>query len=157
MHTRHRILIALFFVAFIIAGLETVAVEHSFYWIFWWFDILMHFLGGVWVALLFSWIYLFSLVYRENERNDRTLRNTVIIGVASISFLWEAFEYGVGATMSVFEYYPLDTAIDLAMDGIGALLAYRFFISKGRQKNLEGKRHGDFQGSEPRDYNRVLS
>lgn len=110
---RLHILLGTLVVATSIAVLHQLALEHFLYWKLWWFDVLLHFLGGV---LIGGIAFVFSDVYKT----PRLLTLILILLIVGIG--WEVFEW-------IFKLYdgawdPVDTAIDLAMDTLGAFLVY---------------------------------
>src|SRR3989338_2700741 len=103
--SRARLLRILALLVCVIALMQGAAIAFSLYWTLWWYDILLHFLGGgfFWVLLLwgrflsgyfpapsFPWspgrLFLFLF----------TLSLTLVIGTG-----WEAFEWLVGNTWSM--------------------------------------------------------
>lgn len=110
-----RILWAQLFAALFLAILTGVAIENSLYWYWWWFDIPMHILGGMWAGLCAAW-----LVARRGSTFTLVgcLAFALLVGVA-----WEVFEY-IERIAVVYEDYATDTMIDLGMDIIGATLGY---------------------------------
>jgi len=87
------------------------------YWHIWWFDILVHTLGGVVVAL-----GLFAL------RDLRVFPNTwlrlipVTALVICIALIWEGFELVAGIPNA--GNYVTDTLIDVAVGVFGGVLGY---------------------------------
>lgn len=106
-----------FFLALIIAILHIVALEMNLYWLFSWFDILMHFLGGAWVALFLSWTIFFSSFIKVKVKNPFVIivSATIVMGV-----LWEVFEVIIDP-LFFHDKYVFDTMIDLLMDTFGAI------------------------------------
>ena len=85
-----------------------------FYWTYWWYDVITHFLGGMVVGLGLCWA-LFSL------KNFRTKILIVFISTLLIGIGWEVFEYYYDISKSQ-ENYTRDTLNDLTLDVAGALL-----------------------------------
>lgn len=109
----------------LIAFLHISALQFYLYWSLWWFDILMHFLGGAWVAAAVLWCLLLSGYVHTRWRPFRTaVCLTIIVGI-----LWEIYEYAFGMTLVEHEAYVFDTALDLVMDMIGAITLSPLFIS----------------------------
>jgi hypothetical protein len=114
------VLLTLFFSSFVtLALIHTVANMFFLYWKYPWFDIPMHFFGGVVCALGIA--ILPSLRIHFFER--RTTLYAYVLGVVSIGVCWELFEYSAGI-------YTLETDVvgdlllDLTMDVIGAAIGY---------------------------------
>lgn len=110
-------------VFFLVAGLilsviHAIALELYLYWKFWWFDIPMHFLGGVVVALLVFALYdLKILVPRSFLTTFKVL--SVVLAVA---ISWEVYEVMIG--IPIESDYIFDTASDLVMGLLGGYVGY---------------------------------
>ncbi len=111
-----RILAAQFLAALVLAVFMWIAISQALYWRWWWFDIPMHVLGGVWGALCAAW-----LLARRGEPVSLLwcLIFTLVAGVA-----WEFFEYSEGIAFPQYLSYGADTAKDLSMDLLGAVLGW---------------------------------
>ncbi len=75
-----------------------------------WFDVPMHFLGGVTIA-----VFLVALLMHFRPR-------LFLLGVFGVSVSWEVFEYLAGFPREA--NYVFDTSLDLLMDALGALFVY---------------------------------
>ncbi|KND46986.1 MAG: putative membrane protein (4 TMH) [Parcubacteria bacterium C7867-004] len=104
-------LIATLLVAAVVGVLEQWAITDFLYWRYTWFDIVMHFLGGLTIGL--------ALVALIGSRFRPVWFLVLMIAVA---VGWEVFEALVGIPREA--NFKLDTALDLLMDTLGALLAY---------------------------------
>jgi hypothetical protein len=107
---------ALFLLGGAVAFLHYRGITYDLYWALWWYDLLVHFLGGMWVALFFVWIvqWLGMSVTRTSAMFLIGIGATIVVG-----FAWEMFELATG--MVEIAYWR-DTLIDLVMDVSGALL-----------------------------------
>lgn len=99
-----------------VAILNTFAIEFSLYWQVWYFDIIMHFLGGLWFGFLF-------LAYLHHTRRTRPLF-WIIILVLGIGVAWELFEFVFGIQDVFSNEHICDTLLDLVMDTLGAVASY---------------------------------
>lgn len=99
------------------------------YWIYWWFDVLMHFTVGVTVGLISYWVLFYSGLLFDDLRGKwfRILAVAACILVAGVA--WEVFEYVYGITDS-HEGYVLDTVNDLILDVAGAVLPVLIVLRK---------------------------
>jgi hypothetical protein len=100
-----------------------LGIEDRFFWRFWWYDIPMHILGGMWAALAIAWVVSWW--------GTRISFSQFILAAFAIGAGWEVFEYVLGIAGSPFMSYPVDTAKDLVDDCIGGALAYllsRLFV-----------------------------
>jgi hypothetical protein len=115
-----KILLTFFFSAFItLAVVHIVAMEYALYWKYGGFDIFMHILGGVVVALGQSILPFIRIRIFESPLRLRTS----LLFVFCIGVLWELFEIGAG--ISIHEPgFVADTVIDLIMDLAGGFVGY---------------------------------
>ena len=110
---------------FFLVTLTTLAVVHIsatrffLYWKYLWFDIPMHFLGGVCVALGLSALPFFRIHVLERWRTPTVYALTALL----IGILWEIFEVTSGI-MVIDETFIPDTVLDLTMDVLGGLVGY---------------------------------
>ena len=106
----------------------SAALYTNAYMDFWWYDVLLHFIGGLWVASTFFWLYYeggFAKKPKYTLANFFlfTLGATIVVGIA-----WEIFEYIFGLTYILpGESYSIDTICDMGMDIIGSLCVYLFY------------------------------
>ncbi len=125
----------------IIGAAHILAGVNSWYWTYRWFDTPMHLMGGVWVALLF--FYLFEERFRVFDAKKNFLFTIIIVlgFVALIGLLWEFYEYFSDTFIAHLppntpRPHPnlyTDTLKDLLNDLIGgtsAILAWWFYFKK---------------------------
>lgn len=120
------------FILIIIIGIfHHIALQFYLYWVFSWFDMLMHFLGGLWVGLVGIWFVYFSGIMNMNIKSARQMRifSISIITVVIIGVLWEIFEVYSGV-LSIEENYWFDTSLDILMDTSGASVAFLYIRHK---------------------------
>ena len=123
---------------FLIAVLNKIALNFFLYWRFWWFDILMHFLGGLWVGIIILWLYYYSGYIKRPIESKKYVFWLSVISVIIVGLGWEIFEFIIEVDFS--NNYVGDTLLDLIMDTIGAVVAF-WVIIKARiveesKKNL---------------------
>jgi len=130
--TKKKLFISLSFLLYIIAALQMLALYFFWYWSYWWYDIMMHFLAGFWVCGMVLWVCFFS----GSAKISRPIRKSrAYLTALGITFLiglsWELFEFSLD-TFIVFQQNDLvDTMSDLGMDMLGALSA-SFYVAKVR-------------------------
>jgi len=123
---RKILLFLILFLAIAIAFLNQIAFEKFLYWRFWWFDIMMHFLGGLCISLAVLWFYFYSGFFKSEFFDKKNKTNILFISVEVVLIIgcgWEIFEFFVGSIGDL----P-DTIKDLIMDSVGAILAAEFFL-----------------------------
>lgn len=126
---KQKLFIEQFILIAVFAVFHHLALKFYFYWTFWWFDIFMHFFGGVWIALFFVWFLFFSNFSKFIKMNINKIKNRKIFFVSILvvlvaGLLWEVFEVYANL-VSVQEYgYAFDTSLDLVMDLTGGAMAF---------------------------------
>lgn len=98
------------------AATHWVAVEASLYWHYWWFDVVMHFWGGLLIALGVFALTTFRRI---------TLKPTIslVLGTALVLVLgWEYFEWQVGLFNP--DIHLPDAIYDITLGLTGGLLGY---------------------------------
>ncbi|TSC71754.1 MAG: hypothetical protein G01um101448_1100 [Parcubacteria group bacterium Gr01-1014_48] len=111
----------------IIAVLHFVALYFHLYWSLWWFDIVMHFLGGAWVAAFTLWYLSHSL---QSTYGKMKGAGVIVLATLCVGILWEVYEYFFGISLVGKDAYIVDTTLDIIMDLTGALTASALFISR---------------------------
>ncbi|MBI5456792.1 hypothetical protein HY969_03535 [Candidatus Kaiserbacteria bacterium] len=120
-----RLLFVQFTLLAVIAFLYFLGFWLYLHWVFWWYDILLHFLGGVWVALAARWIFALKGIVPPGS--------WILALVIVVGLLWELFEVVVG--MPRESNYLFDTSLDLLMDVLGSIAALMFLGSaRGGEK-----------------------
>jgi len=107
--------------------LHSIASQYYFYWIYWWFDNVVHFLGGLSIGLFVLWVMSFLNFFSKRQRSFARVIIIVLILIFVIGVGWEIFEYMNGLTQST-ENYSLDIAHDLLADVFGAFCAGLIFL-----------------------------
>ncbi|MCK5021949.1 MAG: hypothetical protein KAR54_01740 [Candidatus Pacebacteria bacterium] len=121
----------LLFVIYVILFFDLMAFKYFFYWRFWWYDIVMHFTGGLWIALLGYYLFFFAGfagLGRKIIKSDSVFWVTFVF-VLTIGILWELFEL-IATSFDLPLNYFFDTGLDLIMDMLGWALIYYFFLRK---------------------------
>ena len=124
----------IFITIVIVAALHFSALQFYLYWRFWWFDILTHFLGGLWIGISFLWLFFqFGFVnIIKNKKNYNLL--VAFLGSLFVGVMWEIFEFYFGIVVSDASNYVIDTVTDISFGLIGGFAAYRIFLFKGYHK-----------------------
>ena len=108
----------------LIALLHTAATELFLYWLYPWFDTLVHFLGGLFIGLSALWLFFESRYIALKRSALRafvvTLGAIIVVGIG-----WEIFELVAG--IPIEDNFVADTITDLSMDVLGAMLGYLAF------------------------------
>jgi len=126
--TRFTLPITIVFLGILVAILHSVALDNFLYWHFPWFDIVMHFLGGLLVALFGLWAFR-KYNLGHNETSKALLLFDIILFVFIVGILWETFELAFGLIVEDPYAYTIDTIADFLMNMIGAMVGFFLVIS----------------------------
>jgi hypothetical protein len=122
---RKEVLYFSFLLLLLINFLHISAINNYLYWVYWWFDIMMHFLGGLWVGVTFLWAYI--LVFRGDGSNQKKFF-WMSFGVILLTIIsWEVFELFIQNNISDRNFFA-DTSSDMLLGMVGGAVAYRYFI-----------------------------
>lgn len=117
----------LLFLSGSLAVVHHLAIWADLYWYFWWFDILMHFWGGLLIGLAVHALATFKWLRLKPSWTVLLLTLTLFI------VIWELFEAWAGLHDVDFESFLIDTMQDILLGFGGGLLAYtavRYFKIK---------------------------
>lgn len=115
--------------ASVLAVTHYLAIELYLYWIYPWFDMVIHTLGGAVVALGYMSIRDFIPSFKSSWQ--RFVPTMIFVLLVAIS--WELFEIWVGIPLDEPDYL-LDTASDLILGLVGGAIGY---LVASRLKELE--------------------
>lgn len=121
--------VIIFFLSALIAGLNLLALKYFLYWQIWWFDVPMHFLGGLIIGAIALWIVAYEVPVGVRPRVNRlavAILSTLIVGI-----MWEIFEYLSGITKGDVGYWQ-DSVHDVFVDIAGGLAAYLALKDHGK-------------------------
>lgn len=151
---KKALLMKLLWVGLFICIVNATANFFSWYSTIWWFDMPMHFLGGYFIGLLVLLLVLFSN-FGNGIKKDTVYEYILflLLGVLSISILWEVFEVVMDTYTTKLGFNILDTLSDLFFDTAGALLALRTLLFY--KKEVEGRE--EIQYTLNNDSNRKVS
>lgn len=105
--------------------LHIIAIFTGWYELFWWFDIPLHFLGGVAVAI--SGYFLLADYVEQGTLTTTSLPLHILILISFVSLAavsWELLEFAIDRYTETIVHQPslLDTMKDLAMGLSGGAL-----------------------------------
>lgn len=123
MQTRTLYGLGIVALALLVALLQALATAYFLYWEFWWYDVMMHFLGGAFIGASYLWALYFELPLHSHVRIPVFISAFVV--VLGVGIAWEIFEYLTDSYAAL--NYTLDTSLDLLMDMAGMMAAYLVF------------------------------
>lgn len=123
----------------LVSVLNYSAYQFHWYWEFWWFDMIMHTLGGIFIASLSLWYYFFRKTEAAQIVSLKTRAFVVsFLSVAIIGIGWELFEFSVDTFITFSKHDPVDTSSDLFFDALGGILAVlMFFLVYNKDKQIK--------------------
>ncbi|MEK7113605.1 MAG: hypothetical protein AAB873_02130 [Patescibacteria group bacterium] len=120
---RKKLLKRISFLVFSIFLVNLMAMQFHWYSSMWYFDIIMHFMGGFWVGLFAFWLFKLENVSRSSIAK-------VIIFVLSVGLLWEVFEIVVNELTAENPLDVVDIISDLIFDTAGGLVSVYYFSKR---------------------------
>jgi hypothetical protein len=131
MTIQKKTLIASAITIWCILALQGAASVWSLYWVFPWFDMLMHFLGGMWLALTIFALMSKHLAYLA--KHPIFMLVALLGGTLFFGFLWEVMEFFIDLILGTDYFQPNlpDTLSDLTFDLLGGLVSFiitRIFV-----------------------------
>lgn len=120
--SKNSIIYTAFVLVIFFGVLHFIAETFYFYWTIWWFDKMMHFLGGFTGGIIAFWLLIDSGLFFKNFPKKDTLIFSTLFLVLFFGIAWELFEYTNGIARAVGGYAQ-DTFFDLLLDATGAVLA----------------------------------
>ncbi len=113
-------------VAFIFI-LNSTAQTQFLYWKYWYFDMPMHFLGGVFLGFLA--IYVLVFIFKKPVISKKYLFIfQVFLFVLVLSIAWELYEFFIDHTFTVRNPNYIDTLSDLFFDLAGGCVSLLFLV-----------------------------
>ena len=113
-----------------IFAVQLAAVYRHLYFFFWWLDIPMHILGGLWIALAGLTVYFSSSHFERDFPPIFVFAFGVAITLV-IGLGWEIYEFAIDHAVGDLDISLADTLKDLSDDLAGALLGAFIFIRGG--------------------------
>jgi len=142
-NTQNKILKIIVFLIVSIGIIHVTAFYFHLYLELWWIDMLMHFLGGAWVASFILWLIFFSDLLNLNQKNS--LSNFLLTSFGAVLLVgigWEIFEFKARLsffsplTLSVRGYW-MDTISDLILDLFGGIIMSLYFYRIHHSNSLK--------------------
>jgi hypothetical protein len=100
-----------------------LAMKFHWYSSLWYFDMITHFLGGIWLGLASVWLF------RVRDFNFKNLAIVISI-VLFIAVAWEFFQIGVDKVFSKDDLNYLDMYSDIFFGVAGGLTAFLYLSKK---------------------------
>jgi|SRR3989338_3468528 len=120
---RQKLLKHLVLLMFFIFLVDFLAKYFYWYSLIWYFDMIMHFLGGLWVGMFF--IYVLSMKKPLTYGSSSFFR--IILCTLIIGILWEIFEFFTYNYIGQNSFDISDTLADIFFDLAGGVLAIMYF------------------------------
>ena len=121
---RKKLPITVLALVFFILIVNYAAMKFHWYYSVPWFDMLMHFLGGLWLGLAFIWLYSAGTSYLK-----------IIAGVLLVGVFWEIFELVIHQYFLRESFDLPDTLSDLFFDMLGGGVAVFYLANQKRDES----------------------
>ncbi len=109
----------------------------KFYWYssIWWSDMPMHFLGGIWLGLVFLWFFSSKdnsspVSWLNGRKSQFEFIVPILFGVLMVGICWEVFELYFVNYVGQNSFNMTDTVSDIFFDLAGGMLAIVYYIKK---------------------------
>jgi hypothetical protein len=132
---KQKIFIASFIVLILVAVLNYLGSIFNLYWVYRWYDIPMHILGGLWVALFSLSIFAYFCKNISIVNYRKKVFGIVFIILLFITISWEIFELWGGITFLGDRGYWIDSSADILNAYLGGTIACLLFIKKRKCNN----------------------
>jgi len=130
-----KLLTISFFTILFIAILHISALQLHWYFTHRWIDIVIHIIGGFWVALTTIWLMARFKHIETIEGYKRKTLLIILFVVAIVSIAWELFELLSGNTFLHTSNFWTDSASDVINNFLGGMIAYLYCIKGNRSMN----------------------
>jgi len=131
---KHKIPILIIVLGIFISVVHSVSLLNSLYFLFWWLDIIMHFLAGVLISLSVMWIYQKHTNNYVRPSFDHVILLNIFLFALTIGLVWESFELLLGVFFVENSTYVKDTILDFIMNSLGVVVGYIYFLNVKSEK-----------------------
>lgn len=124
--------------AVLLALLHLAAIRFNLYYSIIWFDVVVHFVGGVFAGLWALQIFLYRNIGDTMAPSRTKIFLTAILGSLLLGLFWEIFEWSTGLIFTAKSTYAFDTVLDFVADVAGGIAAAVYmFQGNAQQKRNE--------------------
>ncbi len=116
----------------ILITLHLLGSHLSWYWFFPWFDMPVHAISGLWVALVFLWLAAVTGELRSLKDYKIKAFLVALVSAAFVGVAWELVENLTQITQVRSPDYGINTTKDILSDCFGGILAFWYFIQVKR-------------------------
>jgi len=121
--TSRGILYTALILSIIFSLLAFAGIAFYFYWIYWWYDVMMHFFAGIIAGFATYWVLFCSRHFLSHLSLSLVAKMTVVVlCFLVVGVVWEALEYITGTAFPGGNYL-YDTVSDIVLGVIGSVLA----------------------------------
>lgn len=121
--------------AIMVLYLHSTALTNHLYFVYWWFDMVIHFLTGLTISM--TLLYLVRSVSPNRVTSINSSAIVVLPVVLVFAVGWEVFELYAKLVYARGIYYMFDTTIDIFMGLLGGMIGVLYvsrFIMTSWQK-----------------------
>lgn len=122
---KHKLFLRAFIILALVGFLNYLAEVFYFHWTLWWYDIILHHLGGACAGTAFLYFY-FDFFKLSKFDKIKAVKLTFLF-VLFIGVAWEIYELlHHDTSLADGVYYYRDTISDLIADSVGGFFAVIF-------------------------------
>ncbi len=129
---------------FFIFIVDILARKFFWYYSIWYFDMVMHFFGGLWAGLFFVWfLSIKDLSFPEwslglLSLSDYKIVYKTLLFVLIVGVLWEIFEIYANNYLGGDSFNILDTVSDVFFDLAGGATAVFYLLNRIMLQSKDG-------------------
>lgn len=121
---RRHLLIRIAILVFAIFVVNLFVMKFYWYASMWYLDMIMHFVGGLWLGMLFLWFF------RLHHTNYFSVIQKILLLVFLTGVGWEVFEFFVNNYWGPYTFDMRDTISDIFFDMSGGIFAVFYYLNK---------------------------
>lgn len=141
MISKRKLIKAALILVLAIGIINFVASYFHWYWSIWWFDMPVHFLGGVFVGMLSIYLLYKKISVWKIGKQDLRILMMVLVGTFVFGFLWEIFEFFVQGSSNGNLANVVDSVSDICFDLAGGIFAFLMYVQNSDIVNYQNDTH----------------
>lgn len=126
----------LIFGAFVLVALHLFFNEVHLYFLFWWLDVPMHVLSGLFVSLTTLFVVFHEKFLNTKDSSTVFVVSVSLASVLTVGLFWEIYGYFFHHVAPAIGGAQFDTLKDLFNDLFGGLLGAFIFLGKGYNRKI---------------------
>ena len=119
-----------FIILVLVLVLHVLGTKFFLYWSYPKYDVVVHILGGVWVASFSIWLSIISGIFDKIHGYRSKALFIAVFSVTFVSVAWEIFELVFGITVFGSSNYLPNSFSDILSGLVGGVIGYMYFVKR---------------------------